>query len=50
VEVWLVIPVRVIVHTDVITGGVRVCDFSVEDRVSYDLENLKIDPLMFVYY
>ena len=30
----------------VVTGGVRVCDFSAEDRVTYDLENLKIDPLI----
>ncbi len=26
--------------------GARVCDFSVEDRVTYDLEKLKIDPLI----
>jgi hypothetical protein len=46
VEPWAVIPVREIVRVAVVTGVVRVCDFSAEDRVAYDVENLKIDPLI----
>ena len=45
-EPWAVIPVREIVRVAVVTGVVRVCDFSAEDRVRYDLDNLKIDPLI----
>jgi hypothetical protein len=46
VEAWAAIPVRAIVRAAVVTGGARVCDFSAEDRVRYDLDNLKIDPLI----
>jgi hypothetical protein len=46
VESWAAIPVRVIVRASVVTGGDRVCYFSAEDRVTYDLDNLKIDPLI----
>jgi hypothetical protein len=46
VEALAAIPVRAIVRATVVTGGARVCDFSAEDRVRYDLENLKIDPLI----
>jgi hypothetical protein len=42
VEAWAAIPVRVIVRAAVVTGGARVCDFSGEDRVRYDLDNLKL--------
>ena len=45
-EAWTDIPVRAIVCAAVVTGGDRVCDLSAEDRVTYDLENLKIDPLI----
>ena len=45
-EAWAAIPVRAIVRAAVVTGGARVCDFSAEDRVRYDLDNLKIDPLI----
>ena len=46
VEAWAAIPVRAIVRAAVVTGGARVCDFFAEDRVRYDLDNLKIDPLI----